>query len=161
MTRPTKKPSPLYLTAGKVSLLAAIPLTGFVLRTSKSQSFNMLAVVVVAIGYVLVELCTVRLTLGRSYHHHYLATEVPLVAGAILLGPVVHVCVRLIAAFAGTLLRRYREDRDQPLAGPAFGNAGIGALEVACFAGVLSAFKWSFSISGLAPVYLVAAWVVY
>jgi diguanylate cyclase (GGDEF)-like protein len=161
MTGPTKKPSPLYITAGKVSLLAAIPLTGILLRTGKPPSFNLLAVVAVAIGYLLVELCDVRLTLGRSYHHHYKATEVPLIAGAILLGPIVHVSIRLVATFVGTILRRYRGDRYQPLVGPAFGNAGIGTLEVASFTGVLAAFNWSFSLSGLAPVHLVAGWVVY
>jgi diguanylate cyclase (GGDEF)-like protein len=151
----------LFKTATRLAAAVLVPLLAVCRLADETPEFTIIAAVSVFLGYVAVYLFQVRLTVGRNVHHHYAATEFSLLAGAVFLGPITHVVVRFISTATATAWRRYRAGTGEPIFRPAVANASLGAVEVAVFGSVLFALGWRSTLTGLAPVKIMAAWAAY
>jgi diguanylate cyclase (GGDEF)-like protein len=158
---PVNRRMPLYRRVILLSVSGLIPVGLITSLGNNPPQFSISAAVLVGIAYLAVQLAQVRLTLGRKVQLHYTASELPLLVGAILLGPFTHIAVRFFGTAAGTAWRRSRSGTNDPIVGPAFANATSGALEVAVFGAVLMAFDWRASLFGSAPISVLIAWIPY
>ncbi len=155
-----KKPVPLYRRVTWIAGGLTAALVPF-LTSGGAWSGRAWIIGLLTLAYVTVELLQVRLSLGRQNHFYFKATEIPLLAGALLLGPFTHVLARILGTFAGTAWRRYRSGTNDPVFGPALANASTGALEVTIFGAVLLVFKWKSSLAASAPIHVLIAWMAF
>jgi diguanylate cyclase (GGDEF)-like protein len=157
----SKRPTLLYRRVSALSLGALFPVLVGLSQVGTTPMFSAATALLVSVGYVVAYLVQVRLTVGRKIHHNYTATEIPLLAGALILGPITHVAVRFTATFSATCWRRHRSGSRDAIVGPAIANALVGATEVAVFSAVLALFSWKWSLTGASPAHVLIAWTCY
>jgi diguanylate cyclase (GGDEF)-like protein len=150
---------PLHHTVIFLATAALIPLVIGLVGVETAPTTRWWAVVAVGLAYATASFMQVKLIVGRNVQH-FTATEIPLLAGAMLLGPITHVLVRSIANGGATAWRR-RKLGQRPIASIALANALTGATEVAVFVLVLRAFAWSPDLSGSSAPTTFFAWAAY
>lgn len=120
-------------------------------------SWNWRSIVFLGLGYGLSELMLVRLRIDATVTIGYIASEIPLLVGAVMVHPAVHIAVRLVAGTLATLIRR-RSKRHQRRLLVAAVNGSWGAAEVSVFLAILHLLRWDGSIRWRGWLFLSIAW---
>ncbi len=153
----------IYSTALFVSIIAAAPLVGYLWLAEGTQQLfarpQLAPALMVAVSYLCFTRFGVRLTIGEC-HMNFVASELPLIVGLVLLPPGTHLIIRLLAHGLGTMWRVHRNPAVSTIKAGC-SNALDGFVDVAVMSSALLAFNWSgrFDVVGLLVLGL--AWVVY
>jgi diguanylate cyclase (GGDEF)-like protein len=113
-------------------------------------------VALVGLAYVATTRANVRLVV-RDIHLNYVPTEFALLLGVLVLPPVSHVVVRMVASAVATVWRVHR--RRLPTANYAIANAFLGGADVAIFTATLALLGWDQRLSSNGPTLIAVAWV--
>ncbi len=150
----------LFVTIPLVAWLVLIPSMGYLIfgpSPSSQPTATAWAILLITVSYVVVERLALRLSVGE-YNMNYVATELPLLLGASLLGPLAHIGVRFVAVGLATAWR-VRNNPAVPSTKAGFGNGSMGAAQVAAFSVVITAAGWNNEFNETGCLVLLAAWV--
>jgi diguanylate cyclase (GGDEF)-like protein len=133
----------IYFMVSLASAIVVVPLATYLSRVPVGGSLStrsLWAIVLVGTLYVVVQRFAVQINIAQL-NRNYVVTEVPMVLGAALLHPLVHVIARFLAAAVGTAWRvRHKPGISTTKA--AFANGLSGSAEAAAFSAVLIALRW-------------------
>jgi diguanylate cyclase (GGDEF)-like protein len=114
------------------------------------------AILLIFSAYVAVERMALRLSVGKL-NLNFAATELPLLVGAAVLSPVVHIVVRFVAVGLATVWRlRNNPAISSTKAGCT--NGSLVAAQVAAFSVVTTAFGWHNRFDVVGGLVLLLAW---
>jgi diguanylate cyclase (GGDEF)-like protein len=107
-------------------------------------------------AYIVVERLAIRLSIGQ-YNTNFVATEFPLLVGAVLLPPGLHMTVRFGAVGCATAWR-VRQNAAVSSSKAGFTNGSMGAAQVAAFSVVTTLFGWHNRFDVVGGLVLLVAW---
>ena len=133
--------------------------TWFVLhdRSAPKPWVLLIAVLLVGSTYFLTDRFATRLAVGR-FNVSYTASEVPMLFGAFLLSPHLHIALRIIVTSAATFTRLRKGNRIG-LKQKIIANAAIGGVDVTMLSLATVIFSWSGSVAVHSLLALAGMWV--
>ena len=117
-------------------------------------------VLAVGLGYALAQIAVMRLQVSPTVSMFFVATEIPLLLGALYVDPIPHLAVRWCAGLAATLILRRQPDQEHRLQFAVL-NGFLGSAEAATFLTVLRIFGWHGELRWLGALIILLAWVAY
>ena len=135
-----------------------IPGSFLIYTQSYGATSGPIKVALIATGYLAADLMILRLQVDAAGVQNFVASEIPLLAGAVVLAPFDHIWVRVLTATAASVLRRLgSKHRHRLLIGLV--NGFVAGLEVVVFMEVLYLLGWSGSTRWLGGLMLCIAWI--
>ena len=133
--------------------------TWFVLHDRRAPKPWVLPIAVLLVGstYFLTDRFATRLAVGR-FNVSYTASEVPMLFGAFLLSPHLHIALRIIVTSAATYTRLRKGNRIG-LKQKIIANAAIGGVDVTMLSLATAIFSWSGSVAVHSLLALTGMWV--